>query len=350
MLLATQRAAEVSELAAKDMRRTSEEMDRTAAMFREDIPLTMQDVQRTAEEWELVGKQVNFLVASVTRPLNPKLPTRPGSNNNNNSSSSSSSNSDLMKATSSAASDWVGQAGASTASLSKRVASDTSSLAGSLWTTVNQFRQQLGWSGLSKEAAEEAKRLVYIGRQQQEARSWIAAWRSRTGASKLAERLTSAQLASNTRIIAAQQRLQDEADLQVVQQMGEILQKKVGLNQEEHPEEAREAVQAVLQALERAQRAAEEAAASSSALELAIEQAESAGALSSDEEEDFLMEDWASDDENEVAKSKNKKDDNDGNGDGGGGDGDGGSSSSSSKEEPAYRPASSFELWSQTVE
>lgn len=67
MLLATQKAAEVSELAAKDMRHTAEEMDRTAAMFREDIPLTMQDVQRAAEEWELVGKQVNFLVASVVR-------------------------------------------------------------------------------------------------------------------------------------------------------------------------------------------------------------------------------------------------------------------------------------------
>ena len=231
-----------------------------------------------------------------------------------------------MKATSSSigvASDWVGQAGASTASLSKRVASDTSSLASSLWTTVNQFRQQLGWAGLSKEAAEEAKRLVYIGRQQQEARSWIAAWRSRTGASKTAERLTPAQLASNTRIIAAQQRLQDEADLQVVQQMGEMLQKKVGL-QDEHPEEAREAVNAVLQALERAQRAAEEAAASSSALERAIEQAESAGALSSDEEEDFLLEDWASDDDNDVVKKNQMKE---GGAGGGGGDGNVGSSS-----------------------
>ena len=67
MLAATQRAAEVSELAAKDMRRTSEEMDKTASMLREDIPLTMQEVQRAAEEWELVGKQFNFLVASVVR-------------------------------------------------------------------------------------------------------------------------------------------------------------------------------------------------------------------------------------------------------------------------------------------
>ncbi|KAG7672703.1 hypothetical protein KSW81_001662 [Nannochloris sp. 'desiccata'] len=303
MLQATQRAAEVSELAAKDMRHTAEEMDKTAAMFRDDIPLTMQDVQRTAEEWELVGKQLNFLVASVTRPLNPRLP-RPGGGGNNSSPSSSSSSSDsnLVKATSSAASDWVGQAGASTANLSKRVASDTSSLASSLWTTVNQLRQQLGWSGLSKDAAEEAKRLVYIGRQQQEARSWIAAWRSRTGTFKNSERLTPAQVASNTRIVAAQQRSQDEKDLQVVQQVGEMVQKKVGL-QEEHPEEAQEAVQAVLQALERAQRAAEEAAASSSALERAIEQAESAGALSSDEEEDFLLEDWASDDENGIVKT-----------------------------------------------
>ena len=183
--------------------------------------------------------------------------------------------------------DWVGQAGTTTVSLSKRVASDTSSLANSLWGTINQFRQQLGWSGLSKEAAEEAKRLVYIGRQQQEARSWIAAWRSRTGGSLKNGEVKPIR---NTRVIAAQQRQQDEADLQTMQEMSKLLYDKVSMDSddEEYPEEQKEAVGAVLAALQRAQRAAEEAAASSSALERAIEQAEITGAISSsDEEEDF---------------------------------------------------------------
>ena len=69
VLIAAQRAAETTEQAAKDMQITSDELEKTAIMFREDIPLTMQDLQRTAEEWELVGKQVNFVVASVVSSI-----------------------------------------------------------------------------------------------------------------------------------------------------------------------------------------------------------------------------------------------------------------------------------------
>ena len=155
---------------------------------------------------------------------------------------------------------------------------------------MNQFRSALGWTGLSKEAVEEAKRLVYIGRQQQEARSWIAAWRSRTGGS----------FKPTTRNIAALQRQQDEADLQTVAVMSKMVQDQVETRQgEQQPEEAKEAVQAVLAALERAQRAAEEAAASSSALERAIEVAESTGALSSDDEEELLFIDEGEKEEDE---------------------------------------------------
>lgn len=219
----------------------------------------------------LINQSISTL---QTRPLNPKPRPPP--------STSSEPDKVPVKTT-----DWVGQAGTQTVSLSKRVATDTSSLANSLWSTINQFRLQLGWAGLSKEAAEEAKRLVYIGRQQQEARSWIAAWRSRTVGSSKSD--NEARLGTkNTRVIAAQQRQQDEADLATMQEMGKLLHDKVIVQGEDHPEEQREAVEAVLAALERAQRAAEEAAASSSALERAIEQAESAGAISSsDEEDDF---------------------------------------------------------------
>ena len=69
VLIAAQRAAETTEQAAKDMQITSDELEKTAIMIREDIPLTMQDLQRTAEEWELVGKQVNFVVASVVSSI-----------------------------------------------------------------------------------------------------------------------------------------------------------------------------------------------------------------------------------------------------------------------------------------
>jgi hypothetical protein len=139
----------------------------------------------------------------------------------------------------------------------------------------------MGWGGLTGQDRAAAARLVDIGRQQQEARTWIALWRSRRGAPRAGEVLRPLS-------IAAQQREQDVADLGRVEEMGRQLAAllRPDVDAEEVPEERRVAVDAVYAALERAQRAAEEAAMSSSALEKAIEQAESAGALSSDDEEE----------------------------------------------------------------
>lgn len=265
-LQATQKAVEESEEAARNMQVAAKEMEKTALIFQQDLPVTMQEMQKAAEEWELVGKQVNFIVTSVVRPVE-KLQVEK-------------------------AAEWVGDIAGSTASttasLSRRVASETSALANSLWTTINQFRKQIGWNGLSNEQAEEAKRLVDIGRQQQEARSWIAAWRGRTKAligrgrgRKENEEIDKSVLHNGDKLSTAYaSHLVDARALQ------EYLERST--KEEEDLEKAQSAVAAVFAALERAQRAAEEAAASTTALELAIEQAESAGALSSsDEEDDF---------------------------------------------------------------
>lgn len=75
---------------------------------------------------------------------------------------------------------------------------------------------------------------------------------------------------------------------QNAEKMGQMLEERVGPDGIV-PQEARDAVAAVFAALERAQRAAEEAAASSTALELALEKAESAGALSSSDEDDQIF-------------------------------------------------------------
>jgi len=58
-------AAQSADEAAKDMQSAAKEMEKTALMFQQEMPLTMQDVQRASEEWELVGKQVNFVFGSV---------------------------------------------------------------------------------------------------------------------------------------------------------------------------------------------------------------------------------------------------------------------------------------------
>jgi hypothetical protein len=279
-LHATQKAAEESEEAARNMQVAAKEMEKTALLFQQDLPVTMQEMQKAAEEWELVGKQVNFIVTSVVRPVE-KLQVEK-------------------------AAEWVGDIAGSTASttasLSKRVASETSALANSLWTTINQFRKQIGWNGLSNEQAEEAKRLLDIGRQRQEARSWIAAWRGRTKA--LIGRGRGREAAEVERRIndgddklptAYASHLIDARALQ------EYLERST--KEEEDIEKAQSAVAAVFAALERAQRAAEEAAASTTALELAIEHAESAGALSSSDEEDEVVDPALNEDDDSGASA-----------------------------------------------
>lgn len=264
-LHATQKAAEESEEAARNMQVAAKEMEKTALLFQQDLPVTMQEMQKAAEEWELVGKQVNFIVTSVVRPVEKLQVDK--------------------------AAEWVGDIAGSTASttasLSKRVASETSALATSLWTTINQFRKQIGWNGLSNEQAEEAKRLLDIGRQQQEARSWIAAWRGRTKA--LIGRGRGREVEGVERRINDGDKISTAYSSHLVntRALQEYLERST--KEEEDIEEAHSAVAAVFAALERAQRAAEEAAASTTALELAIEHAESAGALSSSDEEDEVV-------------------------------------------------------------
>ena len=57
-LRAAQQAAESTDAAAKDGRRAALEMENTALLFQQDLPVTLQEVQRAADEWELVGKQM----------------------------------------------------------------------------------------------------------------------------------------------------------------------------------------------------------------------------------------------------------------------------------------------------
>jgi hypothetical protein len=40
-------------------------MERTAKMMQEDMPLTFQDMQRTSKEFEILGKQLNYLAGVV---------------------------------------------------------------------------------------------------------------------------------------------------------------------------------------------------------------------------------------------------------------------------------------------
>ena len=69
MMESVQRASEQAEETGRDLERAAEEMERTALLFQNDLPLTMREVQKASEEFELVGKQLNVVFNSVTRPL-----------------------------------------------------------------------------------------------------------------------------------------------------------------------------------------------------------------------------------------------------------------------------------------
>jgi hypothetical protein len=234
VLAATEAAARRTDAAAVDAQRMALEMERTAQQFQRDSA-SLQETARAAREWAAVGQQMNAVLATVRQPSRP-----------------------VERAAESA----LKAAGSTTAQLSRRVAADTSALAGALWSTVAQIRAQVGLDGkaglgaagaggaglggaAAEVAAAAAATLVQMGREQQSARTWIMEWRSRqaggeAGSSGSGEEETGAQ---------------------------------------------RVAVLAVMGALERAQAAAEEAAMSTSALEAALERAESTGAslLSVDE-------------------------------------------------------------------
>lgn len=42
-----------------------QEMEKAARVMQEDMPLTFQDMQRTSKEFEILGKQLNYLTGVV---------------------------------------------------------------------------------------------------------------------------------------------------------------------------------------------------------------------------------------------------------------------------------------------
>lgn len=107
LLKAAEQAAESTDAAARDVQNAAIEMEKTAIMFQQDVPTTMRELQKASDEWELVGKQLNVAVTSVTRPLKP-----------------------VEKPVERAA-EWVGEmvGEKSTAKFSKRIVSETTAVA-----------------------------------------------------------------------------------------------------------------------------------------------------------------------------------------------------------------------------
>ena len=277
VLDSVQRASEQAEETGRDLERAAEEMERTALLFQNDLPLTMREVQKASEEFELVGKQLNVVFNSVTRPLREPV---------------------VEKALSSV----TREAEKSTARFSRRIVRETTSVANNLWSSINQVASQLGLRGLSDEAVEEAKRLVYIGRQQQEARNWIQRWRMRTsmresgrpeeevasfssltGSGEWATMKGSSSAPYNDVGYSPSSTVEGEEQT-IISRAVEALRENGVVDfagQEDDP------VAEVFTALARAQAAAEEAAVSSNALEKALAKAEESGMLSSSDEDDY---------------------------------------------------------------
>ena len=262
VLKAITQAAEQAEITSKDLEKAAEEMERTALMFQNDLPLTMKEVQKASEEFELVGKQLNVIVSSVARPLTIEKPVEKAAES-------------ISKV-----------AGTSTARFSRRIVHETTSVANNLLSSINQVARQLGLRGVTNEAVEEAKRLVYIGRQQQEARTWIERWRWRTAMRESGRKDEEVEQISQN----SHGPVNDVGYSPVVEKEGvisravEALEKSPGefiLGGDDDP------VSEVFNALARAQAAAEEAAVSSSALEKALQKAEESGMLSSSDEDDM---------------------------------------------------------------
>ena len=275
VLKAMEAAAISAERAAIDMEKASEEMEKTALLFQHDVPLTMMEVQKASEEWELVGKQLNVVVGSVTRPLKVERPVE-------------------MAAESISSVRNVAEK--STARFSRRIVHETTTVANNLWSSINQVAQQLGLRGVSNEAVEEAKRLVYIGRQQQEARSWIDRWRWRTAMRESGRSVeqdgddlpVSLQSLDDGQVPQAAETKEQELLSRAATLVQDALQDDAYTSyNREHTSVDEDPVAEVFNALARAQAAAEEAAVSSSALERALQKAEESGMLSSSDEDDY---------------------------------------------------------------
>ena len=268
MMESVQRASEQAEETGRDLEQAAEEMERTALLFQNDLPLTMREVQKASEEFELVGKQLNVVFNSVTRPLREPV---------------------VEKALSSV----TREAEKSTARFSRRIVRETTSVANNLWSSINQVASQLGLRGLSDEAVEEAKRLVYIGRQQQEARNWIERWRMRTSMRESGR--PEEEVASFSSLTGSGEwaTLAKGGSLNLAEGMDEqnVITRAVEALRESGPVDLLgqddDPVAEVFTALARAQAAAEEAAVSSNALEKALAKAEESGMLSSSDEDDI---------------------------------------------------------------
>lgn len=272
VLDSVQRASEQAEETARDLERAANEMERTALLFQSELPLTMKEVQKASEEFELVGKQLNVAFNSVTRPLREPV---------------------VEKALSSV----TREAEKSTARFSRRIVRETTSVANNLWSSINQVASQLGLRGVSDEAVEEAKRLVYIGRQQQEARNWIERWRMRTSmreSGRPEEEVESFSSLSSMNGVngtsgtsGSVDEMEVEAEPSVISRAVEALRDNGVPDMSPSDVFAREddPVAEVFVALARAQAAAEEAAMSSNALEKALAKAEESGMLSSSDDD-----------------------------------------------------------------
>jgi hypothetical protein len=270
VLESVQRASDQAEETGRDLERAAEEMERTALLFQSDLPLTMREVQKASEEFELVGKQLNVVFNSVTRPLREPV---------------------VEKALSSV----TREAEKSTARFSRRIVRETTSVANNLWSSINQVASQLGLRGLSDEAVEEAKRLVYIGRQQQEARNWIERWRMRTSMRESGRPEEEVASFSSFTGSGEWETLSKSGGslFNAVEGMEEqnVISRAVEALRENGPVDLfgqdDDPVAEVFTALARAQAAAEEAAVSSNALEKALAKAEESGMLSSSDEDDY---------------------------------------------------------------
>ena len=183
----------------------------------------------------------------------------------------------------------------------------------SLWASVNQLGQQLGFRGqLSKGTAEAAKRQMLVGRKKQEARTWIDTWRRKRAllaAEKAHEAAKKGELSReesktnmNSRQGGGHRPMNDlgydpAAQYRMEEEYGSEKDDDGSPSHDEEDEMMAtsqyateympdDPVGEVFSALARAQMAAEEAAASSTALEMAIERAEQSGMLSSSDEEE----------------------------------------------------------------
>lgn len=297
IIQAAERAAIAAEIAAKEMKEAAEEMEKTALMMQVDIPVTMLDIQEASQEFELLGKQLNYLAETLIKPVVQPV--------------------EALGAAATATSERA-------SGLTQRVVSDSSALANILRSTLSSFRRQMGWTSLSIAQREEASRRLSLTRRQQEARLWIARWRDKKGSKdgrsdngsnsnsssdidrnerKAAPSSIRGAEDSNEEGIAAMMMMRPPApialqqsslipsrvqfDLSGVAEMGRLLRDSLMSNTGGN-RDGEDAAAAVLTALERAQLAAEEAARASGVLEEAIQRAEKRGVWggSSSDEDD----------------------------------------------------------------